>query len=398
MRIKVVLRTLLLTFFLFFAFSCEKDLYLIEVMPTTLNVEIDSTYQFSAVGRDAEMNVIEDLTFTWTSRYPEVGTVDQNGLFTAISSGLTFLTAKSGTVESAQVTVSVYDPVFSIEIEPNALTVYVDSTAQFTAVGKDINGNDITELTFTWESGNTSITTVYKEGIVTGITPGNTTVTAKLREVESLPAKVSVTYTVTDIDGNVYQTVKIGKQLWTAENLKATHYRNGDAIPNVTDAAEWSNLTTGAYCEYENKSDDVETYGRLYNWYAVNNSRNIAPEGWHVPSDEEWKQLEMFLGMSQSEADDSGWRGTDEGSKLKSTSGWSNFGNGTDDYAFAALPGGYRSSGGTFGNMGSNAGFWSSAENNSNHAWLRGLYYYYAYIGRYSNYKHYGFSVRLVRD
>ena len=91
--------------------------------------------------------------------------------------------------------------------------------------------------------------------------------------------------TVTDIDGNIYQTVKIGNQWWMAENLKVTHYRNGEAIPNVTDNATWTGLTTGAYCEYNNDVNNVATYGRLYNWYAVDDSRNIAPAGWHVASD-----------------------------------------------------------------------------------------------------------------
>ncbi|MCK4448089.1 MAG: fibrobacter succinogenes major paralogous domain-containing protein, partial [Candidatus Marinimicrobia bacterium] len=127
------------------------------------------------------------------------------------------------------------------------------------------------------------------------------------------------TGTVTDIDGNTYQTVKIGDQWWMAENLKVTHYRNGDPIPNVTDNTDWSNLTTGAYCNYDNNASYVTTYGRLYNWYTVNDSRYIAPSGWHVPTDEELKELEMYLGMSQSQADYTGYRGTDEGGKLKET-------------------------------------------------------------------------------
>lgn len=119
--------------------------------------------------------------------------------------------------------------------------------------------------------------------------------------------------TVTDIDGNTYKTIQIGNQRWMAENLKVTRYRNGTAIPTVTSNTDWFNLTTGAYCNYDNSTSDAAIYGRLYNWYAVNDSRNIAPTGWHVPSDEEWKTLEKYLGMSQSEADDTGWRGTNEG-------------------------------------------------------------------------------------
>jgi uncharacterized protein (TIGR02145 family) len=85
--------------------------------------------------------------------------------------------------------------------------------------------------------------------------------------------------TVTDIDGNVYQTVKIGDQWWMADNLKVTHYRNGEPIPNVTDGSTWNSLDSGAYCNYDNDTGNVTTYGRLYNWYAVDDSRSIAPEG-----------------------------------------------------------------------------------------------------------------------
>ena len=111
-----------------------------------------------------------------------------------------------------------------------------------------------------------------------------------------------------DIDGNVYKIIKIGDQWWMAENLKVTRYRNGDQIPNIENASEWSALLTGAYCVYENKVSLADTFGYLYNWYAIDDSRNIAPAGWHVPTDEEWKQLEMYLGMSRLDADEGGDR------------------------------------------------------------------------------------------
>ncbi len=90
-----------------------------------------------------------------------------------------------------------------------------------------------------------------------------------------------------DVDGNVYKTVKIGNQWWMAENLKISHYRNGDEIPNVTDDEEWFNLTSGAYCNYKNDTANVALYGKLYNWYSVVDNRILAPEGWHVPTDED---------------------------------------------------------------------------------------------------------------
>ncbi len=208
--------------------------------------------------------------------------------------------------------------------------------------------------------------------------------------------------TVTDIDGNVYQAVKIGDQWWMAENLKVTHYRNGDAIAHVTDNTEWTNLSSGAWCVYDNNDGNTDTYGLLYNWYAVDDSRNIAPEGWHVPTDEEWKELEMYLGMSQSEADDTGWRGTDEGGKLKATGTeyWNSPNEGaTNESGFSALPGGCRYFySGYFYFMGFYGYWWSSTEASSTSAWNRGLYCGYSDVCRSYDYKRYGFSVRCLRD
>ena len=205
--------------------------------------------------------------------------------------------------------------------------------------------------------------------------------------------------TVTDIDGNVYNTIRIGNQVWMAENLKVSRYRNGEAIPNVTDDGQWVNLSTGARCAYNNDNDNVTTYGLLYNWYAVNDSRNLAPEGWHIPTDDEWKELEMYLGMSQSEADGTGGRGSPVGNKLKATSGWSSNGNGSNESSFTALPGGYRSpTDGSWGGIGGFGYWWSSTESISSMAWDRILYYYLSDVHRYQGHNLHGFSVRCVRD
>jgi uncharacterized protein (TIGR02145 family) len=202
--------------------------------------------------------------------------------------------------------------------------------------------------------------------------------------------------TVTDIDGNTYLTIKIGDQWWMAENLKVTHYRNGDTIPNIINPNEWGFLTTGAYCDY---NDAV--YGRLYNWYAVDDSRNIAPEGWHVPTDTEWKRLEMSLGMNQAEADATGWRGTDEGGKLKQsgTCNWlsPNFGA-TNESRFTALPGGHRLANGNYDLIGLAGLFWSSAEVMGSYAYSRYLSYGYARVHRGYGPKSSGYSVRCVKD
>ena len=206
-----------------------------------------------------------------------------------------------------------------------------------------------------------------------------------------------------DYDGNCYETVQIGGQLWMAENLKVTHYRNGESIPNVTGNFAWDNLTTGAYCEYANSSDNVATYGRLYNGYAVDDDRGLCPAGWHVPTDEEYMELEMALGMSWEEAQDTVYRGTDQGSQLAGRADlWSdgelenNAEFGTS--GFSALPGGYRLYYGVFSNKGYNAYFWSSTEYYSIYAWVRVLSYYNSAVYRNFTTKPYGFSVRCVRD
>jgi uncharacterized protein (TIGR02145 family) len=210
------------------------------------------------------------------------------------------------------------------------------------------------------------------------------------------------TGTVTDIDGNIYQTVKIGDQWWMAENLKVTHYRNGNPIPNVTDGTTWSGLSTGACCDFINDPLNVATYGRLYNWYAVDDSSNIAPEGWHVPSDEELKQLEMYLGMSQAEADDLYWRGLDEGGKLKEvgTTHWMHPNSGaTNESGFTALGAGYRSdTGGFLAAYGAATYFWTSTEGSSDNAWSRCLDYNRSDVRRQESSERSGFSVRCVRD
>jgi uncharacterized protein (TIGR02145 family) len=208
--------------------------------------------------------------------------------------------------------------------------------------------------------------------------------------------------TVTDIDGNVYQTVLIGDQCWMMENLKVTHYCNGDAIPKVTNDTEWQGLTTGALCNYDNNESHVATYGRLYNWYAVADSRGLAPEGWHVATDEDWKRLEMYLGMSQAEADAEGWRGTDEGGKLKEAgvAHWLPPNEGaTNESGFAALPGGFRSNdSGIFGGIGIDGPLWTSTQHNTSDVYGRGLNYSLSAVNRGHGDKRVGASVRCVKD
>lgn len=167
---------------------------------------------------------------------------------------------------------------------------------------------------------------------------------------------------VKDIDGNIYKTVTIGTQVWMAENLKVTKYNDGTVIPNVTLASNWSTQTIGAYCTYDNNEGYVTTYGRLYNWFAVNTGK-LAPVGWRVPTSDDWNSLAVYLGGSKI-----------AGGKLKAVgSAWSSPNTGaTNETGFTALPGGERLNNGNFGDKDggadiANSGFfWSSSVNTVN--------------------------------
>ena len=179
--------------------------------------------------------------------------------------------------------------------------------------------------------------------------------------------------------------IKIGTQTWMSKNLDVTTYRNGDDIPQVKDQKKWTKLTTGAWCYYENESANGTTYGKLYNWYAVNDLRGLAPKGYHIPTDAEWTILTDNLGE-------------EAGTKMKSKTGWDHDGNGTNTSGFAGLPGGFRGSNGNFYNIGAFGIWWSSSENDTIFAWYRNLYNGNGNVNRGNSSKHYGFSVRCLRD
>lgn len=168
---------------------------------------------------------------------------------------------------------------------------------------------------------------------------------------------------ITDQSGNTYKTVEIGTQTWMAENLKTTKFNDNGSIPNVTVNTAWKNLTTPGYCWYDNdEAVNKPKYGALYNWYAVKSGK-LCPAGWHVPSDAEFKVMEIYLGMTQAEADALLWRGTDQGTQLKSETGWEAGANGTNSSGFSALPGGYRYHlDGAFNNIDKLGYWWSSDE------------------------------------
>ncbi|MBN2416618.1 hypothetical protein JXO52_12300 [bacterium] len=204
-------------------------------------------------------------------------------------------------------------------------------------------------------------------------------------------------------DATCYNWVRIGNQIWMAENLKADKYLNGDNIPNVETDAVWPGVTDGATCIYGNTAANSETYGLLYNWFAVNDDRGLAPDGWHVPTDAEWMELEVTLGMSSAAADDDGYRGTDEGGKLKDNSElfWNSPNEGaTNESQFTALPAGGRNySNGSFMDLSIYAHFWTATEaSDDRYAWRRRLAYDRADIYRTTVDKPYGFSVRCIKN
>jgi uncharacterized protein (TIGR02145 family) len=207
--------------------------------------------------------------------------------------------------------------------------------------------------------------------------------------------------TVTDIDGNIYNSVTIGTQAWMKENLKVTHYRDGTLIPNVTSATLWISLSTGARCYYNNDSVvNAPVYGALYNLFAVDDSRNICPIGWHVPSDGEWNIMEKYLDNTV-DTTATGYVGTDIGGKLKETgtTHWTSPNTGaTNNSGFGALPGGTRSNDGAYYYVGDYGYGWSAMAYDATNAWYRYLCYDNSQVGRDYNSMVNGFSIRCVRD
>ena len=186
---------------------------------------------------------------------------------------------------------------------------------------------------------------------------------------------------------------KIGNQIWTTKNLDVATYRNGDAIPQVQDAAAWNILTTGAWCYYENNSANGTTYGKLYNWYAVNDSRGLAPTGYHIPTSAEWSTLTTYLGGMQI-----------AGGKMKEsgTSHWiSPNTDATNSSGFTGLPGGYRNeSSGIFGGIGTIGWWWTSGGVGNNKAWDVKLRNDEGEVSGYGNGApiRFGMSVRCIKD
>ena len=222
--------------------------------------------------------------------------------------------------------------------------------------------------------------------------------------------------TVTDTDGNVYQAVRIGNQIWTVENLRVTRFNDGTAIPLDTSTATWDSLwgngltiSISAYCYFNNitNTDSIKKWGALYNWYTVNTGK-LAPKGWHVPTDSEWEVMQNYLVINGHNYDGTTDTTNDKiAMALAAQTDWQAYiGVGTpgntltmnNSSGFSALPGGYRNIDGSFNSQGYYGGWWSSTESNASFTWFRSLLYDSVYLYRVNYSKSCVYSVRLVKD
>lgn len=397
----------------------EIELVRIEISPATVTLYPGQSKQFhcTAIYSDENSeNVTEGIN--WSTSPGTSGQIDAAGLFTAKDQAGNETVTAVYQDKQAQAFAEIQAlpagvPTASFIITPATGTI--DTVFIFDASACSDHEDPVADLQVKWDwEGDGSWDTEYrtdKTAVHQYFMPGTYTVRLEVRDTSGLTFTTEQTLTVlpsseeippvTDIDGNVYQTLRIGGQVWTAENLKVTHFRNGEPIQNVTDSTEWNGLTTGAFCAYQNDETLAEVYGYLYNGYAVNDTRNIAPEGWHVPSDDDWKELEIFLGMAHNKADSTGWRGELEGGRLKEegTAHWDPPNEEAyDDLGFTALPGGYRASDGIFYGLRRNTNLWTSTEAANNRQWNRTLNTYLTQICRRYYDRGNGFSVRLMKD
>lgn len=227
-------------------------------------------------------------------------------------------------------------------------------------------------------------------------------------------AKDGTKGSVTDIDGNDYETIIYGGDEWMLENLKVTHYSDGSVInTNIADE-QWGSINYGAYGFYPHEKIDgfdsdaaiINTYGMLYNWYAVNDERQLAPEGWHVATDEEWRRLEMTLGMSEAASKDTDVRGSNQGAQMKIAATypaqhprWDAGNVSNNSSVFSVVPGGARyPERGNYGYVGFSVSFWTATEVSTGKSWIRSFMYYKEGVARNIEDKNYGFYLRCVKN
>jgi len=357
---------------------------------------------------------------------PTSGTVEANG----VNNGPVTVRAiaQDGSGETDAITIQISGqvvPVSSIAISGNNITTD-GGTSQMSAA---VSPSNATQTGVSWSVGtNTLGVTITANGLLqsNGETGGNgeVTVTASANDNSGVTKEKTITisnqYTppgsVQDSEGNQYNYITIGNQVWMTENLKSTKYSDGTNLEDGTGIGDITgNFSAKYYFAYDDDENNVTTYGRLYTWGAVmnrvsgsntnpSNVQGICPTGWHVPSDEEWKELEMYIGMTQSQANIiDGWRGTDEGCKLAGTASLWTDGILDADPAFQStgfngIPAGSFSYTGGFGNLYNYAIWWSTTEFDSATVRVRDLGYGVRGVGKFTEEKSYGFSVRCIRD
>jgi uncharacterized protein (TIGR02145 family) len=308
-----------------------------------------------------------------------------------VSNGISPYATSSGAV----LTVNPVPVAPSITVQPKSDTVFTGQSVTFT-----VTATGTAPLTYQWYIGGTAIlgatSTSYLITNVRAANAGTYTVTISNGTLPNATSSGAVLIvnpasgTVSDIDGNVYQTIAIGTQVWMVENLKTTRYNDGTAIPLVTGDSAWRNLKTPGYCWYNDSAIYSNTYGALYNWYAVKTGK-LAPTGWHVPSDSEWTVLVTYLGGE-----------TVAGAALKDTGTtyWLSPNTGaTNSTGFSALAAGYRSNGNGLFNLAGNTGYWwSSTAHDTTSSWIRYMYYLNASVEPLFYNFDCGYSVRCVKN
>jgi len=385
---KLQLANMVLFFSLILIYSCEKSINQVPtcsfINPETLDaIEQGQTVNISVSAEDTDGSItnvtlyVDGFAVGATSRFPYNFEWNTSGEEPGSHRLRAIVRDNEGGIATAQTNVEIIGIPPRAAFLANRLNVITGALIQFS----DESTNDPTSWEWDFGDGGTSN---LQNPTYTYFSAGNYTVTLTSTnsygsDSESKANYITVTSSsaavLTDSrDGKTYQTVQIGDQIWMAENL---NYE--------TETGSWV---------YNNNSRYAEIFGRLYTWEVA---LDVCPGGWHLPSDEEWKQMEMAVGMCQDEADKTGRRGTTEGYKLKATSGWDRDGNGTNEYGFAALPGGkvFEES---FSGKGTAALFWSSTESSQYNAWSRYFDSIFDQISRGGGIKWYGYSVRCVKD
>lgn len=393
--ISKVMLTFCLLFMMFFL-SCEKDkenkiYFYLRSNPATLDIPSSGVTETYTVYSNGSWKVEPSSAEDWVTIDPLEGNGD--GFFTVIAKEnhamdereltLQFIVNGKPQHKVLQLTQAGEEQVFRIEGDPIGLDVDIDGATQTYTV----NSNGIWRIELLGEAGWVSInpTEGVHDGTFTITVDANTALDSRSANVafylngkqQSTVFVINQKGTLVDIDGNGYETVIIGGREWMKENLKVTHYRNGNPISTGLTNAAWSSTTSGAYAIYPyagidgiaSEEEMVATYGLLYNMHAVNSQSGLCPEGWRVPTDDDWQQLEIAAGMSPEDASKSSWRGSPVGFKLKGIGGgWIDSDNNTDDFGFSVYPIGAREASGNYdARIGQFAFFWTTTPNGTNY-------------------------------